>query len=38
MTGWGGAVAERYIRFVYSNEPPARLELLRARLEQALQR
>jgi len=37
MKGWGGAVAERYIRFVYSNEPPARLELLRGRLEQALQ-
>lgn len=38
MPGWGGAVAEGYIRFVYSNEPPARLELLRARLERALQR
>jgi len=38
MPGWGGAVAEGYLRFVYSNEPPARLELLRARLERALQR
>lgn len=38
MPGWGGPVAEGYIRFVYSNEPPARLELLRERLERALQR
>ena len=38
MPGWGGAVAEGYIRFVYSNEPTARLELLRGRLERALQR
>ena len=36
MAGWGGPVAERYIRFVYSNEPPARLEQLRVRLERAL--
>jgi aspartate/methionine/tyrosine aminotransferase len=36
MGGWGGPVAERYIRFVYSNEPPARLEQLRGRLEQAI--
>jgi aspartate/methionine/tyrosine aminotransferase len=36
MMGWGGAVAERYIRFVYSNEPVERLELLRTRLEHAL--
>jgi aspartate/methionine/tyrosine aminotransferase len=38
MAGWGGAVAEGCLRFVYSNEPPARLALLRARLERALQR
>jgi len=38
MGGWGGSVAEGYIRFVYSNEPPARLELLGERLERALQR
>jgi aspartate/methionine/tyrosine aminotransferase len=38
MTGWGGAVAEGYIRFVYSNEPPDRLEVLRKRLERALRR
>jgi len=36
MTGWGGDMAARYIRFVYSNEPVARLTLLRPRLEAAL--
>lgn len=36
MTGWGGDIAARYIRFVYSNEPVARLALLRHRLEAAL--
>jgi hypothetical protein len=32
MTGWGGDVAARYIRFIYSNEPVARLTRLRLRL------
>jgi hypothetical protein len=36
MTGWGGDVAARYLRLVYSNEPVARLALLRPRLEAAL--
>jgi len=36
MPGWGAEVAERYIRFVYSNEPVPRLELLRQRLERAV--
>ena len=28
MQGWGGSVAERYIRFVFSNEPVDRIALL----------
>lgn len=28
MRGWGGEVADRYLRFVYSNEPVERLSLL----------
>jgi aspartate/methionine/tyrosine aminotransferase len=32
MTGWGGDVASRYVRFVYSAEPPARLSELGDRL------
>jgi aspartate/methionine/tyrosine aminotransferase len=36
MTGWGGEIAARHIRFVYSNEPPERLALLRERLDRAL--
>jgi len=32
MTGWGGAVADRYVRFVFSAEPRERLETLTARL------
>jgi aspartate/methionine/tyrosine aminotransferase len=39
MRGWGGEVADRHLRFVFSNEPVERLELLgdrvRAALEQA---
>ena len=38
MPGWGGEVAARHIRFVYSNEPPERLRLLRQRLDLALGR
>jgi aspartate/methionine/tyrosine aminotransferase len=36
MTGWGGDVAARHIRFVFSNEPVARLQTLRERVERAL--
>ena len=28
MRGWGGEVAERHVRFVFSNEPVERLALL----------
>ncbi|NUR83545.1 MAG: pyridoxal phosphate-dependent aminotransferase [Nonomuraea sp.] len=36
MTAWGDAVASRYVRLVYSAEPVARLEELRARFDAAL--
>lgn len=36
MRGWGGPIAERYLRFVYSNEPLDRLALLGARARAAL--
>jgi aspartate/methionine/tyrosine aminotransferase len=36
MGGWGGEVAARYIRFVFSNEPVERLALLGARVQAAL--
>src|SRR5438270_484309 len=36
MTGWGTTHGEQYIRFVFANEPVARLELLGARVRQAL--
>jgi aspartate/methionine/tyrosine aminotransferase len=36
MTGWGGEVAERHIRFVFSNEPVERLALLGDRVRAAL--
>jgi aspartate/methionine/tyrosine aminotransferase len=32
MIGWGGPVAEKYVRFVYSAEPAERLETLPERL------
>ncbi len=32
MRGWGAAVAERYVRFVFSAEPVGRLATLGARL------
>jgi len=37
MTAWGERVAPRYIRFVYSKEPVARLSQLRGRLQAALE-
>jgi aspartate/methionine/tyrosine aminotransferase len=36
MRGWGGEVADRHVRFVYSNEPVERLALLGERLRRAL--
>ena len=36
MRGWGGEVADRYVRFVFSNEPVERLALLGERLRAAL--
>ena len=38
MRGWGGPVAERHVRFVFSNEPVSRLSLLRERVDKALER
>jgi aspartate/methionine/tyrosine aminotransferase len=36
MRGWGGEVAGRHVRFVFSNEPVERLRLLGARVRAAL--
>jgi aspartate/methionine/tyrosine aminotransferase len=36
MTGWGSADAARFVRFVYANEPAARLEGLGERVRRAL--
>jgi aspartate/methionine/tyrosine aminotransferase len=36
MTGWGGDVADRHVRFVFSNEPVERLALLGDRVRRAL--
>jgi len=36
MTTWGERVAPRYLRFIFSNEPPERLALLGDRLRAAL--
>jgi N-succinyldiaminopimelate aminotransferase len=36
MTGWGGEVAARHIRFVFSNEPVQRLAVLGDRVRRAL--
>ncbi len=36
MTGWGGDVADRHLRFVFSNEPVERLSLLGERVRAAL--
>ncbi len=35
MTGWGGEVAARHVRLVFSNEPVGRLELLGERVRAA---
>jgi aspartate/methionine/tyrosine aminotransferase len=36
MRGWGGAVADRHVRFVFSNEPLERIALLGDRVRAAL--
>lgn len=36
MTGWGGEVAARHVRLVFSNEPVERLQLLGERVRAAL--
>ena len=36
--GWGGEVADRHVRFVFSNEPVERLALLGERVRRALER
>jgi len=36
MRGWGGEVADRHVRFVFSNEPVERLATLGDRVHQAL--
>lgn len=36
MRGWGGDIADRHVRFVFSNEPIDRLGLLGARVQRAL--
>lgn len=37
MRGWGGAVADRHVRFVFSNEPVERLAALGDRVRRALE-
>jgi aspartate/methionine/tyrosine aminotransferase len=37
MRGWGGEVADRHVRFVFSNEPVERLATLGDRVRRALQ-
>ena len=38
MRGWGGPVADRHVRFVFSNEPVERLALLGERVRRAIGR
>ena len=37
MRGWGGEIADRHVRFVFSNEPVERLALLGTRVRAALE-
>jgi hypothetical protein len=37
MRGWGGDVADRQVRFVFSREPLERLQLLGERVRAALE-
>jgi N-succinyldiaminopimelate aminotransferase len=36
MRGWGGEIADRHVRFVFSNEPVERLMMLGDRAHAAL--
>ncbi len=36
MRGWGGEIADRHVRFVFSNEPVERLGVLGDRVHAAL--
>jgi aspartate/methionine/tyrosine aminotransferase len=36
MTGWGGQIADRHLRLVFSNEPVERLQLLGDRFRAAM--
>jgi aspartate/methionine/tyrosine aminotransferase len=36
MRGWGGPIADRHVRFVFSNEPASRLAVLGDRVRAAL--
>jgi hypothetical protein len=36
MTGWGGEIANRHLRLVFSNEPVERPELLSERFRAAM--
>ena len=36
MTGWGGEIADRHVRLVFSNEPVERLQLLGERVRAAI--
>jgi hypothetical protein len=36
MRGWGDEIADRHVRFVFSNEPVGRLALLGDRVRRAL--
>jgi len=38
MKNWGSERSDRFVRFVFSNEPVPRLQGLRARVERALGR
>jgi aspartate/methionine/tyrosine aminotransferase len=37
MRGWGGEIADRHVRFVFSNEPVERIALLGERVQRALE-
>jgi hypothetical protein len=36
VVGWGGTIADRHVRFVFSTEPVSRLATLGARVSRAL--
>jgi N-succinyldiaminopimelate aminotransferase len=37
MRGWGGEIGNRFVRFVFSNEPVERISLLGERVHRALE-